>query len=156
MPRPSPWLMLVVLLLGIIVLREPRFAALDDKFLRWLLEHAQATKGSPVPLTIVEIGGESLRDLKSQADAGASRQAEAKSGAVSPLEMALFLQSTLDFQPGVIAFENILKWRERDQDQEQVFLDQAMRAPKLLLASELSTTQDPDSPFSDLRGFPQV
>lgn len=147
--------MLVVLLLGILVLREPRFAALDDKFLRWLLEHAQGSQGSPVPLTVVEIGGESLGDAKSPAGVG-TRAGDGNTGAVSPLEMALFLQSALDFQPGVIAFENILKWRERDQDQEQVFLDQAMRAPKLLLASELSATQDPDAPFGDLRGFSQV
>src|SRR3982751_2143300 len=115
MPRPSPWLMLVVLLLGILVLREPRFAALDDQFLRWLLEHAQGGKGAPVPLTVVEIGGESLRDPKAPPQNGAARSGESNGGAVSPLEMALFLQSALDFQPGVIAFENILKWRERDQ-----------------------------------------
>ena len=31
---------------------------------------------------------------------------------MSPLEFALFLQSVLEFQPTVVAFENILKWRE--------------------------------------------
>ncbi len=34
-------------------------------------------------------------------------------------------------------FENILKWRERDKDQEQVFIDQAMRVPKLLLGGRI-------------------
>jgi hypothetical protein len=56
----------------------------------------------------------------------------------------------------VIAFENILKWRERDKDQEQVFIDQAMRVPRLLLGAELTTTPDPDSPGPDIGGFPHV
>ena len=75
---------------------------------------------------------------------------------ISPLEFALFLQSALDFQPTVVAFENILKWRERDRDQEQVFIDQAMRVPKLLLAAELTTTPDPDAPGPEIQGFTQV
>jgi hypothetical protein len=75
---------------------------------------------------------------------------------ISPLEFALFLQSALDFQPGVIAFENILKWRDSDRDQEQVFLDQAMRVPKLMLASDLGAHTDPDAPWAEIRGFTQV
>ncbi len=57
--------------------------------------------------------------------------ARVRPAAISPLEFALFLQSAMEFQPEVIAFENILKWRDRDKDQEQVFLDQAMRVPEL-------------------------
>ncbi|MFL6539859.1 MAG: CHASE2 domain-containing protein [Chthoniobacterales bacterium] len=153
MRRPSPWLMLVVLLAGILVLREPRFEQADDLFLRWLLEHSPAREGKPVPLTVVEISRDSFGDP----NGGSERGGRQTSGdAVSPLEFALFLQSVLDFQPNVIAFENILKWRQRDKDQEQIFLDQAMRVPRLLLAAELSTTSDPDAPWGDIRGFPQV
>ena len=72
------------------------------------------------------------------------------------MEFALFLQSVLEFQPTVVAFENILKWRERDKDQEQVFIDQAMRVPKLLLAAELTTTPDPDATGQEIQGFSQV
>ena len=71
----------------------------------------------------------------------------ARGTTLSPLEFALFLQSLLDFQPSVVAFENILQWRERDNDQEQIFLDQAMRVPKLLLASNSSAIADPDAPW---------
>ena len=156
MQRPLPWLMLVVLLLGIVLLREPRFAQTDELFLRWLLDHARGA-GPAVPLTVVEIGGDSLMDPKAAAEeAAAIRQRGGRGAAISPLEFALFLQSLLDFQPGVVAFENILKWRERDKDQEQVFLDQAMRVPKLLLASTLDATPDPDAPWGDIRGFAQV
>lgn len=150
MQRPSPWLILVVLLVGILLLREPRFAQIDDLFLRWLLEHSQGSAGPPVPLTVVDIMRNSFLDRDSAPVLAATAPA------VSPLEFALFLQSVLQFQPGVIAFENILKWRERDKDQEQVFLDQAMRAPKLLLASELSATADLDAPWGDVRGFTHV
>ena len=76
--------------------------------------------------------------------------------AISPLEYALFLQSILEFQPTVVAFENILKWRERDKDQEQVFLDQAMRVPKLLLGAELTNTPDPDQAPPEIPSFTQV
>jgi len=157
MQRPSPWLLLVVLLLGIVLLREARLAQAEEVFLRWLLQHSQSSNAPPVPLTVVEIGRDPLMDPKSAQEAAVPPPQQSGSGAaISPLEFALFLQSVLDFQPSVIAFENILKWRERDKDQEQVFLDQAMRVPKLLLASELSGTVDPDAPWGDIRGFPQV
>src|SRR3954452_22716865 len=154
MRRPSPWLMLVVLLAGILILREPRFEQADAVFLRWLLAHSPARASAAVPLTVVEISRDSFADPNAGSERG-GRQGSS-GGAVSPLEFALFLQSVLDFQPNVIAFENILKWRERDKDQVQIFLDQAMRVPKLLLAAELSTTSDPDAPWGDIRGFPNV
>ena len=156
-PRPSPWLMLVVLLLGILLLREPRFAQIEEGFLSWQIRHSQAG-GSPVPLTVVEIGRDPLMTPAHAEEASANAAPPAAGGgtAISPLEFALFLQSALDFQPGVIAFENILKWRERDKDQEQVFLDQAMRVPKLLLAAELGAQTDPDAPWAEIRGFQQV
>jgi hypothetical protein len=62
----------------------------------------------------------------------------------------------LEFQPTVVAFENILKWREAEKDQEQVFIDQAMRVPKLLLAAELTTNPDPDAAGPEIPGFTQV
>jgi hypothetical protein len=68
----------------------------------------------------------------------------------------LFLQSALEFQPTVVAFENILKWRETEKDQAQVFIDQAMRVPRLLLAAELTTTPDPDAPGPEIPGFTHV
>lgn len=153
----SVWLVLVILLLGVVLLREPRFAQVEDLFLRWLLEHSAASGRAPVPLTVVDIGRESFVDPRTSGDLpGAATPDGDHAAAFSPLEFALFLQSILDYQPSVVAFENVLKWRERDKDQEQVFLDQAMRAPKLLLGAELGSAADPDAPWGDIRSFPNV
>ena len=154
MQRPTPWLTLVVLLLGLLLLREPRFQDWDDLFLRWLLKHSQP-HGAPVPLTVVEIGRDPLMDTRSADEPSAGSPTGSGAG-FSPLEFALFLQAALEFKPEVIAFENILRWRERDKDQEQVFLDQAMRVPKLMVAAELTASPDPDDPGAEVRGFTQV
>ena len=42
MRRPSPWLILVVILLGAFILREPRLQQVEDIFLSWFMEHAEA------------------------------------------------------------------------------------------------------------------
>jgi hypothetical protein len=140
--------MLVVLLLGILFLREPRLERSEEFFLRWLLKNSEP-HGPPAPLTVVEIGHDPLLEPDET-----SRNPE--TSPVLPLEYALFLQSVLTFQPTVVAFENILKWRETEKGNEQVFIDQAMRVPRLLLAAELTTTPDPDAPGPEIQGFTQV
>jgi len=50
----------------------------------------------------------------------------------------------------------VLKWSEREKDQEQIFIDQAMRVPKLVLGAELTATPDPDAPVLEIAGFPKV
>lgn len=154
MQRPTIWLMLVVLLLGILFLREPRLERTEEFFLRWLLKNSDP-HGPAAPLTVVEIGHDSL--LEAEAAKGAAQTPPASGGgSVSPMEFALFLQSVLEFQPTVVAFENILRWREREKEQEQVLIDQAMRVPRLLLAAELTSTPDPDAPGPEIPGFTQV
>jgi hypothetical protein len=152
MQRPTIWITLAVLLLGVVFVREPRLQQSEEIFLQWLLKNS-TPRGPSAPLTVVEIGHDAAldRDLTNEATSPRSG-----GSGVSPLEFALFLQSVLEFQPTVVAFENILKWRERDKDQEQVFIDQAMRVPKLLLAAELTTTPDPDAPGPEIQGFTQV
>ena len=152
MQRPAIWLMLVVLLLGVLFLREPRLEQSEEIFLRWLLKNSEP-RGPMAPLTVVEIGHDAVLDRDPLKESASPR---AGGSGVSPLEFALFLQSVLEFQPTVVAFENILKWRERDKDQEQVFIDQAMRVPRLLLAAELTTTPDPDAPGPEIQGFTEV
>ena len=150
--------MLVVVLLGLLLLREPAFQQWDEIYLRWLLKHSQPA-GPSVPLTVVEIGRDPLMDNVPPAEepAAAAGSSQKASGiAISPLEFALFLQSALEFQPEVVAFETVLRWRERDKDQEQVFIDQAMRVPKLLLGAELTSSPDPDAPVVEFRGFKEV
>lgn len=146
--------MAVVLLLGLLFLREPRLERSEEFFLRWLLKNSEP-HAKAASLTVVDIGHDNSMERQ---PAGEGDENSPRSGAnvVSPMEFALFLQSTLEFQPTVVAFENILKWRETEKDQEQVFIDQAMRVPKLLLAAELTTTPDPDAAGPDIPGFTQV
>ena len=154
MQRPTLWLMLVVLLVGILFLREPRLERSEEFFLQWLLKNSEPRAPS-APLTVVEIAPDALMEGEAAKESGET-SLHAGASSVSPLEFALFLQSILQFQPQVVAFENILRWRERDKDQEQVFMDQAMRVPRLLLAAELTTTPDPDAPGPEIQGFSQV
>ena len=74
----------------------------------------------------------------------------------APLETALLLQGILEFKPTVIAIEPILQWGEGNKDQEQIFIDQAMRVPKLVLGAELTATPDPDEPVAEIAGFTRV
>lgn len=134
MERPSIWVIIVVLLLGVLFLREPRFQRSEEMFLRWLLRHSQPVV-KPVPLTIVEVG---------------------KENPPPPLEVALLLQGLLEFKPTTIAVEPVLQWGERAKDQEQIFIDQAMRVPKLVLGAELTAAPDPDAPVVDIPGFIHV
>ena len=41
MRRPSPWLILVVILLGVFILREPRLQRMEDVFLGWFMQHSR-------------------------------------------------------------------------------------------------------------------
>jgi hypothetical protein len=147
-------LMLVVLLFGLLFLREPHFQRSEEFFLRWLLQNSDP-HGPAASLTVVEIGHDSSMD-RTPAKEGDENSPHSGMNVVSPMEFALFLQSALQFQPTVVAFENILKWRESEKDQEQVLIDQAMRVPRLLLAAELTTTPDPDAPGPEIPGFTQV
>jgi hypothetical protein len=154
MQRPTIWLMLMVLLLGILFLREPHLERTEEFFLRWLLKNSDP-HGPTAPLTVVDVGHDSL--LEAEAAKGEAQAAPVSGGGiVSPLEFALFLQSVLEFQPTVVAFENILRWREREKEKEQVLIDQAMRVPRLLLAAELTSTPDLDAPGPEIPGFTQV
>jgi hypothetical protein len=153
--RQSILVMLVVLLFGIIFVREPRLQQSEEIFLRFLLESSQTQKG-PVPLTIVDLGNkQGATTPRGLAEPGETFLSGA-GNANSPLELALFLQALQEFQPTVVAFERVLSWPADKHDEEQVFLDQAMRIPKLLLAADLTTTPDPDAPAQEIAGFPQV
>ncbi len=152
MQRPTIWISLVVLLLGVVYLREPRLEQTEEFFLRWLLRNSEP-RGPLAPLTVVEIGHDAVLDRDPLMELSSPHPG---GSGVSPLEFALFLQSVLDFQPTVVAFENVLRWRERDKDQEQVLIDQAMKVPRLLLAAELTKTADPDAPSQEIPAFIQV
>ena len=134
MERPSIWVIIVILLLGVLFLREPRFQRSEEIFLRWLIRHSQPMGKAP-PITIVDLG---------------------RKNPPAPLESALFLQGLLEFKPTVVAIESVVQWAERDKEQEQIFIDQAMRIPKLVLGAELTATSDPDAPVAEIPAFPHV
>jgi hypothetical protein len=146
MQRPSIWLMLAIVLASLLFLREPRLQRYDEGFLRWLLRNSRPV-GGVVPLTIVDISLQPTSDKKTPA---------APPAPTSPVEFALFLQAALEFKPTVIAFEPILHWDEKNQENVQIFVDQAMRVPKLLAAAELTSVPDLDAPVVEIPGFTQV
>ena len=154
MQRPSLLLMLVILVASILFVREPRLQRFDEDFLRWLLKNSPPSRAA-VPLTVIDLGTGAL--LQPDEEQTATEQfLRGSSKTISPLEFALFLQAALEFKPTVIAFEPVLRWRDRDKDQEQVFLDQAMRVPKLLMGAELTASPDPDAPVPEIPGFTHV
>ncbi|MBV9010044.1 MAG: hypothetical protein JO354_12900 [Verrucomicrobia bacterium] len=142
---------LVVLLAGILLSRDAHVQKADQAFLDWLLRNTDPTPSKPLPLMVVEIGRSSQRT-----DKPAHPFIRGGSSEISPLEFALFFQAIIEYKPTILAIEPVLRWRERDRDQEQVFLDQAMRIPKLLLAAELTATPDPDIPPPEITGFTHV
>jgi len=134
MQRPSLLVIIIVLLLLVLFRYEPRFQRSEEIFLRWLLRHSEPAI-KPVPLTVVDVG---------------------KENPPAPLETALLLQGLLEFKPTVVAVEPILQWGENAKDQEQIFIDQAMRIPKLMLGAELTASPDPDAPVAEMTGFAKV
>src|SRR5436853_6277016 len=107
MERPSIWLMLAIVLASLLFLREPRLQQYDEAYLQWLLRNSPS-RGPMVPLTVVDIGRDSIVQKK---EANAPPRGDT---ATSPIEFALFLQAALDFKPTVVAFEPIWQWRDRD------------------------------------------
>ena len=155
MRRPSPWLILVVILLGTLILREPRLQRMEDVFFSWFMEHSEPVL-PPAPVTLVEIGRDDFRQMTPEELLKPLPKGQAARRSLSPLEYALFLQAVLEFQPTVIGIEPIVIWRDRDKAQEQVFVDQAMRVPKLLVGIELGGKGPRDIAAEDVFSFPNV
>ncbi len=155
MRRQTILLMLVILLLGIVFSREPRLQRTEEIFLRWLIKNS-AVRNQPVPLTIVELGGPPVAQQENKPLDATERFLRGSSGANSPLEYALLVQALLEFKPIIVALEPVLQWPESSKEAQQILLDQAMRVPKVLLATELTSTPDPDAPVAEISGFPQV
>src|SRR3954454_19616301 len=61
MQRSTLWLMLVVLLLGILFLREARLERSEEFSLRWLLRNSDP-HGPAASLTVVDIGHDNLME----------------------------------------------------------------------------------------------
>lgn len=148
-------MMIVVLLAGVLFLREPHLQKSEEFFLRWILNNSQPS-GPSAPLMVVDIGRPQAATPSSATIDPTEKFLHGRGRAISPLEYALFLQAALEFKPTVVAFEPILRFREREKDQQQVFIEQAMHVPKLLLAAELTTASDPDAAVPEIPGFTKV
>ena len=155
MRRPSPWLILVVILLGVLIVRDPRLRQADDFLFARFVENAESTL-PPAGVTLVEIGREDFQGLTPLDQRRELPKGEAARRSLSPLEYALFLQAALDFRPAVIGIEPLLIWRTEDKVQEQVLLDQAMRVPKLLVALEIGGKGSRELAPEDLPVLPNV
>jgi hypothetical protein len=79
--------MLVVLLLGILFLREPRLERSEEFFLRWLLRNSDP-HGPAASLTVVDIGHDNLME-REPAKEGDENSPHSGANVVSPMEFAL-------------------------------------------------------------------
>ncbi len=140
---------MVVILLGAFILREQRLQRIEDILLGWFMEHSEPVL-PPAQVTQVEIGRDDIQRLTPAEELKPVPKGQAARRSLSPLEYALFLQGILEFQPTVVGIEPVVIWRDRDKAQEQVFIDQAMRVPKLLVGIELGAKGARDLTVEDL------
>ena len=122
--------LLLILIVGLVLMHESRTAPLDSaeaSFSRWLSVNAPRHPEA-APLVLVQIGDEDLG---------------AHPWPWSPVDYSLFLNAALPFQPPVLAVEPVLAWDAADPQQRTLLHNQALRAPKVLLGSELGSPEDP-------------
>lgn len=142
MRNPLFLLATVVLLLGVVVMRESRrqpISAVEAGFLNWLTATAKLKPAATDSLTLVEIDDNSLQTLKPEPWA--------------PLDYALFLQASLKLAPAVVAIEEVLNWDSHNltpaqklqtHQHEKSLYDLLLKSPKVLLAAQLGSLDDTD------------
>jgi hypothetical protein len=119
------------------------------------MEHSEGIL-PPARVTEVEIGRDDFQSLTPADERKPLAKGEAARRSLSPLEYALFLQAILEFQPTVVGIVPVVIWRERDKAQEQIFIDQAMHVPLLLVGLELGGKGQHDLATEDLPTLPNV
>jgi len=120
----------LVLVVGLVLMRESRTAPFDSveaTFSSWLCTNAPR-ESETAPLALVQISDEELG---------------AKPWPWTPEDYSLFLFAALPFQPPVLAVEPVLAWKKPNPQQMTMLHNQELRAPALLLASELGFPEDP-------------
>jgi len=148
----------LILMVGLVLMHESRTAPLDSveaAFSRWLSVNAPRHPEA-APLVLVQIADEDL---------------SAHPWPWSPVDYSLFLNAALPFQPPVLAVEPVLAWKAADPQQMTLLHNQELRAPKVLLGSELGFPEDPalvppiqevpvlrhvEGDISEVREFPLV
>ena len=120
----------IVLIVGLVLMRESRLYPLDGvetAYANWLAINAPR-QSEPAPLVLVQIADDDLR---------------ANPWPWSPVDYSLFLNAALPFQPPVLAVEPVLDWPKPDAQQVTLLHNQLLRAPKVLLSSEFGFPEDP-------------
>lgn len=137
--RPGAQFILLVLLVGLALMRESRqepTRQIDEQFADFLARNSPRSE-APAPLTLVEINEGSLKG---------------HAWPWTPLDFALFFQAANNFQPEVLATDELLRWDERNATGElrqklpqyKTFLREHMlRARKVLLGARLGYPDDP-------------
>jgi hypothetical protein len=140
MRRILPQLMFTVLVIGVLLIREARvqpLAGIEEGFVNWLAANSNA-EHTAAPVTLVEINDNCLLSY---------------AWPWSPLNYALFLNASLQFQARAVGIEPVLTWDEKalpadqllEQPQfEQILHESILRTPKLELGAELGFPDDPD------------
>jgi len=120
----------LILIVGLVLMHESRTSPLNSVeavFSNWLSANA-SRQPAVAPLALVQISDEDLAGTP---------------WPWSPLEYSLFLNAVLPFQPPVLAIEPVLAWKTPDPQQITLLHNQTLRAPKVLLGSELGLPEDP-------------
>ncbi len=92
---------ILVLVIGLVLLREARqepMRQFDESFADFLARNSHRTE-DPAPVTLIEVNANSLKDHP---------------WPWTPLDFALFFQAANNFQPEVLATDEILRWDERE------------------------------------------
>src|ERR1043166_8583639 len=141
MPRHAPLFMLLVLLFGLVLMRESRElpgATIEESFINWLAVNTPR-EVSTAPLALVEIDDSSI--------------GEEHPWPWSPLDYALFLNAVQQFQPSVVAIEPVLEWDEKKlvpdaqakhAQFKKILHDRLLTTPRVVLGAELGFPEDSD------------
>ena len=141
MQKQAAYLMVTVLLLGLFLMRESREGtggAIDTAYGDWVATNTTRTV-PPARVVLVEINDSSL--------AG-------RPWPWAPTEYTLFLEDVLPYKPEVVAIEPALNWegvsipgssRQKIEQDEKFLHDYVLKAPKLVLGSQLGSPDDAET-----------
>ncbi len=132
-------MMILVLLAGLVLMRESRrepIASWDNRWADFLAMNSR--RGQPAaPVTLVEINDASV---------------QSHAWPWNPLDFSLFIQAVLPHQPEVVAIEEVLDWNRVALPEEQtrklpqyekILKDSLLRIPRALLGARLGFPDDP-------------
>ena len=132
-------MMILVLLAGLVLMRESRrepLASWDNRWADFLAMNSRHGQ-PPAPVTLVEINDISVQNHV---------------WPWNPLDFSLFIQAVLPHQPEVVAIEEVLDWNRVALPEEQmrklpqyekILKDNLLRVPRALLGAQLGFPDDP-------------